>query len=219
MRLAASSALYRPLDTILGTPGLVRVTRVLASHGGSFDVAQIARRTGLSLPSVRYALRRLVALELITVAGAGRTMVVSLRTEHPLAPVLVSLFEAELRQAVDLREAILQAAMRVGNISTIWMYGSAARGTDSPGSDIDLALISSGDNPAGDRDAFRDALADIAPQLSRRISTIALSPHDLRSMAERRTPFWRELERDAVVVDGDSPAVYAPRARMSVGRR
>ena len=107
---ASSSALFRPLDHILGTPALVRVLRVLAGHGGSLGVSDIARRARLALPSTRDALRRLRESEVVSAVGAGRSMVCALRPEHPLAQALVALYGAEREQADAVLEAIRRAA-------------------------------------------------------------------------------------------------------------
>jgi len=209
MRPSASSTLYQPFDAIFGSPALVRVSRVLASHGGRLDVSEIAQRTKLSLPSVRAALRRLIQLDVVAAIGAGRTMVCSLRLEHPLAQAIVSLFDAERRQADQLLRAMREAAQQITpTLVALWVYGSAARGTDTSDSDIDVALVSYASSPAIDAETFRETLAQLAPGRASRISVISLTPGELRKIAKERTRFWRELERDAVIVVGDSPASF-----------
>lgn len=209
MRPSASSTLYHPFDSILGSPALVRVCRVLASHGGKLDVSEIAQRTKLSLPSVRTALRRLIQFEVVTAIGAGRTMVCSLRLEHPLSRSIVSLFDGERDQADQLLAAMREAAQQIApTLAALWVYGSAARGTDTPDSDIDVALVTYPSVPAIDAETFRESLARIAPERASRISVISLTPGELRKIAKERTSFWRELERDAVVILGDSPASF-----------
>lgn len=120
---------------------MVRVARVLADHGGSLGVSDIARRARLALPSTRTALRRLLESEVVTAVGAGRSMVCALRPEHPLAPALTVLFAAEREQADTVLGAIryAAAALRPAPLA-VWLYGSVARGEDEPTSDIDIAL-------------------------------------------------------------------------------
>lgn len=60
MRPTTASATFQPLDHLLGTPALVRVTRVLTSHGRGLAIPDLARRARLALPSTRGAVRRLV---------------------------------------------------------------------------------------------------------------------------------------------------------------
>ena len=206
MRPSASSALYHPLDHILGSPGVVRVARLLAEHGGSLGVSDIARRAKLALPSTRAALRRLREVEVVTAVGAGRSMVCSLRPAHPLVPALVALFAAERKQATVVLDAIRRAAgsLRPPPLA-VWLYGSVARGADEPSSDIDVLLVSALSEPTAQADALRDAIAVELRGRDRRVSVVALGPSDVTRLARTRAKFWRELQRDAVVLSGDAP--------------
>lgn len=195
------------MDQILGSPALVRVTRVLAGHGGFLAVADIAHRAKLTLPSVRAALRRLQDLELITAVGAGRSPVCAIRVEHPLAPALVSLFKAEREQVAALLNAVRESAVALRPAPlALWLYGSVARGHDDPASDIDVALVSAESQPTSQAEALRQAIDGALPAWAHRISVIALGPDDVRRLVRQKAEFWRELERDAVVLAGEAPA-------------
>lgn len=206
MRPPVSSALYHPLDHILGSPGLVRVARVLAGHGGSLGVSDIARRAKLALPSTRAALHRLLESEVVTAVGVGRSMVCTLRPAHPLMPALVALFAAEREQATVVLDAIRRAAssLRPAPLA-VWLYGSVARGVDEPSSDIDVALVSALSEPTPQADALRNAISAELHGREHRVSVIALAPGDVARLARTSATFWRELERDAVVLAGDAP--------------
>ena len=101
----------------------------------------------------------------------------------------------------------------------LWVYGSAARGSDRPDSDIDVALVSYATMPSIDAEELRKRIERTASSLARRVSVIALSHHDASRMAQRRSKFWRELERDAVVLFGDSPASFSKRPKRSATKR
>lgn len=213
MRPSPASTLYHPLDDVLGTRALVRVLRVLASHGGSLAVADIARRAKLTLPSVRTALRRLLDLEVTTGIGAGRSMVCELRQEHPLVPVLVSLFSVEQKQATTVLGAVREAAGRLDPAPwAVWLYGSVARGEDDAASDIDIALVTAAPESGAQADALRDAVSRTRAASAERVSVITMAPADVRRAARAKTPFWDNLRRDAVVLFGDAPADVLERA-------
>lgn len=207
MRPAPSSSLFQPLDHVLASTALVRVTRVLAAHGSGLGISDIGRRSKLALPSVRAAVRRLLDADLAAAVGAGRSMVCQLRPEHPLFQPLVDLFTAEREQADAVVAAIRTAAatLRPPPIG-VWLYGSVARGKDQPTSDVDVALISGEDQPSSQADALREGLADALSGRADRVSVIALGLSDVRRLAEQRAKLWRELERDAVVLLGEAPA-------------
>ena len=213
MRPSPASTLYHPLDDVLGTRALVRVLCVLATHGGSLAVADIARRAKLTLPSVRTALRRLLDLEVTTGIGAGRSMVCELRQEHPLVPVLVSLFSVEQEQATTVLGAVREAAGRLDPAPwAVWLYGSVARGEDDAASDIDIALVTAAPESGAQADALRDAVLRTRAASAERVSVITMAPADVRRAARAKTPFWDNLRRDAVVLLGDAPADVLERA-------
>jgi predicted nucleotidyltransferase len=207
VRPTASSALYYPLDEILGSPALVRVLRVLADHGASLGVSDIARRTRLALPSTRAAIRRLLSAELLTGVGAGRSMVCALRNEHPLAGALTALFAAERQQADEVLGAIRLAAagLRPQPLG-VWLYGSVARAEDTPASDVDIAMVSGRPEPSEQAEALREAIATALPGREHRVSVIAFAPADVRRLAAEGAEIWTELLRDAAVLVGDAPA-------------
>lgn len=219
MRPTSTSALYHPLDQILGSPGVVRTARVLADHGGSLAVADIARRARLALPSTRAALRRLLESDVVTAIGAGRSMVCALSPEHPLIPALVALFAAERAQATAVLDAIRGAARSLRPAPfAVWLYGSVARGADAPPSDIDVALVSAVSEPTPQADALRDAISAELRGQERRVSVVALGPSDVARLARTNAPFWRELERDAVVLAGDAPQGVLEQVKRKKGR-
>lgn len=213
VRPSPASTLYHPLDEVLGTRALVRVLRVLATHGGSLAVADIARRAKLTLPSVRTALRRLLDLEVATGIGAARSMVCKLRQEHPLVPVLVNLFSVEQEQATTVLGAVRDAAGRLDPAPwAVWLYGSVARGEDDAASDIDIPLVTAAPDPGAQADMLRDAVSRTRAASADRVSVITMAPADVRRAARAKTPFWDNLKRDAVVLLGDAPVDVLERA-------
>lgn len=177
-------------------------------------MADIARRSRLALPSTRAALRRLLESDLLTAVGAGRSMVCALRPQHPLTPALVALFASERAQASVVLDAIRRAAAALFPPPlAVWLYGSVARGADTPSSDIDVALVSAQSDPTRPANALRDAIASELLGQEHRVSVVALSPSDVAKLSRARTKFWRELERDAVVLSGDAPAGVLDRVK------
>lgn len=220
MRLAETSALYNPLEHILGSPGLIRVARVLAQHGGALGVSDISRRAKLSLPSTRAALRRLRESEIVTAVGAGRSMVCSLRMQHPLTPALVALFSAEEEYASDVLGAIRRATDSLEPTPlAVWLYGSVARGADTPTSDIDVAIVTAGARTADQADAVREGIRTELGEEDHRVSVIALGPKDVARLARTNSKFWSELRRDAVVLAGEAPDGLLKQLRRKATRR
>jgi predicted nucleotidyltransferase len=207
MRPSPSSSLFQPLDYVLASPALIRVTRVLAAHGSNLGISDVSRRAKLTLPSVRAAVRRLLDADIVEAVGVGRSMVCQLRPAHPLFQPIVNLFAAEREQADAVVTAIRTAAATLEPAPlAVWLYGSVARGKDQPTSDVDVAIVSGENQPSAQADALREGLTVALSGRADRVSVIALGPGDVRRLSQGRTKLWRELERDAVVLMGEAPA-------------
>lgn len=216
----ASSQLHHPLDEMLGSRALVRVIRLLAIHGGPLSIPDIARRTRLSLPSVRAAARRLIAQNLVTSSGGGRSIVCTLDAGHPMFTALRELYAAERRQADELLLGIRNAAAKVDPLPVgLWLYGSVSRGDDDSSSDIDIALVSLTDNVSRQADMLRESIAASATTGADRISVVGFGPNDVRRMVAARSEFWRGIERDSVVLMGDDPMTVRERFAGSGTRK
>ena len=206
IRTSNASAFHHQLDYVLGTRALVRVLRVLLGHGTILGAPDIARRAHISLPTARDALRQLLAAELVSCTGAGRSVVCGMRHDHPLAPALAALFAAERSHAESILAAVTSAASGLAPLPlAVWLYGSVARGEDDPSSDIDIALVSPLSHAGAQADALRQALAAALPQQTHRVSVVAFSRRDIQRLVSEEAPLWKDIVRDAVVLAGSDP--------------
>lgn len=216
MRPAGTSLFYHPLEEILGSRAVVRVARVLASHGGALSNPDIARRTRLSLPSVRTALRRLIAANVVVTSGSGRAILFALEGRHPLTPALRELYAVERRYADALLDEIRKAATQLNPAPLgVWLFGSVSRTVDGPGSDIDIALLGSNENVSSQAEMLRETIIASILFKSDQISIVGFGPKDVKRMIGDRSAFWRRMERDAVVLTGDDPITVRKRFTRS----
>lgn len=198
----------------------MRASRVLVTHGRGLAISDLARRARLALPSTREAVRRLVDAGFLDVIGAGRGSIYVVRPEHPLAAPIAALFEAERAQGDALLESVRTAAAdQRPPLVALWLYGSVARREDGPTSDIDLAAVFEDEEAAARRSELDDALVAASPAHARRFSLITLTPTDAARLAYEGTAIWREIERDAVILTGVSPAEVVKRARAGGAQR
>jgi predicted nucleotidyltransferase len=205
MRPASQSYLRHPLSSLLGSEAVVRVLRELALHGRELSTPLPARRTGLTDPSVRSVLAQLRDARLLRVYGQGRAASYQLDVAHPLGAMLLELFIREDQRPKSLFDALRDAAERLG-VLALWLFGSAARGQDRVGSDLDL-LLAVEDEAEVDRvaDAFRDVVAEIGEEQRLTISVVPVSGDDVLRLAGTDDPFWRELLADAQPLHGPGP--------------
>lgn len=101
-RPRAQSALRAPLNEMLANEANVRLLRVLALAGIPLGAGELSHRAQLGRTGVYPALAKLESVGIIELVGAGSTRQVELRKAHPLASVLVALFQAEAQRVESL---------------------------------------------------------------------------------------------------------------------
>lgn len=208
-----------PLTTILGTDATVRLLRELARHGGMLSAPELVRRTGLAVASVARGLEVLERVGVVEALGSGRAVLHRLRTDHPLARALDTLFEAEDARFRDVLDSVRQAAGVAGaGVVAVWLYGSVARGEDGPGSDLDLVLVADPDVLPALADALRDGLLAPGERLGFTPSVVALGTQDVLRLDAGHDPWWTSLVGDALAVLGPRPGELASLLRRGAGR-
>lgn len=211
------SALRFPLDEIFGSAGKVRVLRDLRRHGGYLSASTIVRRTALAKRTVQLALNALEEMEIVLTAGSPRTRLYRLNANHPLAPSIAAVFEAEDSRFETIIAAIRKAAARKG-VLAVWLYGSVARGEDGPESDVDIAIYADAGAAAEIERAVLDKLLLGGEQLLFRPSLSVLDERDVLRLAHSGDPWWRDVCRDALVIKGPPPDVAASALMRAAGR-
>jgi predicted nucleotidyltransferase len=196
------SHLRYPLTGLLGSAGSVRVLRALTADAAPQSAPQLAAAAGLTAQGARLVLDGLVRQRLVSALGSGRAQLYALNAAHPLAAALHSLFEAEHHRWLAVLGAIRAVLEGQGAaVSAAWLYGSVARGDDSHGSDVDLAIVVRAQSVA---DRVREELSAIEDEQFIRISLAALTPKDLSALPEG-DPWWTNVAREARVLKGPAP--------------
>lgn len=196
------SHLRYPLTSILGSAGSVRVLRALVADRAPQSAPQLAGVAGLTPQGVRLVLDTLARQQLVIVHGSGRTQLYALNPSHPFSGTLVALFREEQRRWDALLESIRAVLAKRGPaVSAAWLYGSVARGEDSPASDLDIAILVRSQSVA---DQVREDLMPLEDGQQLRISLTALTPKELAALPED-DPWWSDVVRDGRVLKGAAP--------------
>ncbi|MEW5928422.1 MAG: nucleotidyltransferase domain-containing protein [Gemmatimonadota bacterium] len=199
--------LFHPLDAILSSRSKVRLLRVLLPLDEAVSAREAARLAGTPLaPSLR-ALSDLASLGALRVTRLRGQHLYTVNRENPLVrDGLAPLFELEAARVSDvyarLRES-LGAEMAAGSVLTLAVYGSAARGEDRPGSDLDVLVVT---RDAGDAVRVHDALSRAAPAFDREfgldLAPMVLSRAQLDLQAEAQDPVIMAMREEARLVAG-----------------
>lgn len=110
------------------------------------------------------------------------------------------------RRTIDRFVALLRETFRTDLIS-VWLYGSRARGEQSgPESDIDLLVITRGGLKRDLRTVHRllDEATEIEGARPAFFSVVVWDPERLRDRREIDSFFVREVDRDKIVLYGES---------------
>lgn len=208
-----------PLTEILGSTAHVRTLRALYEHGGELSAPSIVRRTRLAKASVASALRVLEKLSVIRQIGSGRSILYCAEMRYPLAPMLSKLFEAEKKRSEAIFDTLKKTALQFDALA-VWLYGSAARGEDTPSSDVDIAIIMNTGAEAKIREKLRDKITQIGDEFCFLASATILDEADVWRLYSEADPWWLGIVEDAQVIAGSRPEKFAARiAKDTPARR
>ena len=99
---------------------------------------ELARLTGASPGTLKKELDALTSVGLLRLQKVGNQIQFSANTEHPVFPELSAL----VRKTTGLRDVLaLALAPLASQIEVAFVFGSMAKATEGPQSDVDLLLI------------------------------------------------------------------------------
>lgn len=196
-------------------PALTHDGDVLTALAGAEDRFTLSRLESLiphrSREGLRQALRRLVDEGIVDRQVAGTTHTYSLNRQHLAAPSIIELASLQTRFVERLRET-LQGWSPQPIFAAV--FGSSARGTMTPTSDIDLILI----HPDSDTSAWEadvDALALSAQRWTGRPMNILVMAREEVRDARHEEPVLQDIARDGLPVLGTMSSFV----RLIGGRR
>lgn len=191
-----------PVDTLGLADALFTTTqqRVLALLFGqpsrSFFATELIRLTGSGSGAVQREVKRLTASGLVNVRRIGRQKHYQANPDSPVFDELCSLVRKTVAMAEPIRQALEPMAAA---ITLALVYGSAANGTDTAHSDIDLLVV------ADDLtlESLYSALAPVEAALARPVRPTLYNVREFRNRVAHRSPFLtRVLERERIVLIG-----------------
>jgi predicted nucleotidyltransferase len=126
----------------------------------------------------------------------------------------MAMFEQEHARWDALNQALHEALQANPQVRSAWLYGSVARGEDTPHSDIDIAIVTQDDGP-GVADAVREALQALEERWDVHLSVVVLAPSDVARL-QPNDRWWLEMTKDAKLLKGVGPQQEALRCARAV---
>lgn len=194
-----------PLNYVLGTEAGVRILRVLTQTKSALGKTEVARRAELNASGVRRAIDSLLDLGLLEPVGTGPRQSVRLRPDHPLAPALESLFEAE-RGRFDMLLDDLRLAVEElrPHVAAAWIEGPVALEVDVPGDPLIVGILA----PSPQVDSLTDRLVVALESVMRRHDVlIEVRPRTRADLATASEHYLSQLA-SAILLVGPLPLSY-----------
>ncbi len=88
--------------------------------------------------------------------------------------------------------------------SSLTLYGSCATGTDAPGSDLDLLLIT-----RQREDPTPRTLEDLSSRTGRTVQLLKYTPEEWEKKAREDKPFYERVIIDGIAISGPLPVVVS----------
>lgn len=215
--LSIQSYLRFPLTRLLANGGAVRILRGLFLYGGPLSVTQLSHETGITPQGVRLALCNLIGQQIVTEMGRARSMLYQANMKHPMASSLNTLFADEKAHWESILRSLRSSIGAIDSVEAAWYYGSVARAEDRPDSDLDIAIVVSGELDAT-VEVVREALRFVESSYAITCSVAGVNISEVTRMAEENA-WWKEVARDAQVIKGVLPDRLVRQLAVSATKR
>lgn len=163
-------------------------------------VREISRLTGTTPGTMNKELSRLHEAGLLDRERVGNQLRYSANRSHQIYPELAGI----LRKTVGVADVLIEAlASLADSIELSFIYGSVARGTESPGSDVDLLIV--GNTDFG---SVIESLHGVEKKLGREVNAKVFSRREWNAKVRAGDAFAAEILKGPkikLVGDVDEP--------------
>ncbi len=196
----------RPLDTVLSAPSHISILRVLKDVKEGLSGREIARRAGLNHQTVALSLGRLETRRVVHRLGSGRNQLFRLNRDSNLVrKVLLPLLAAEQKQYMLLQKDL--AGVVAGHCLSAAIFGSVARGEETPASDLDILLIVEKKTPVV-QEIIRALVHAGMESWGIRVSPVTITRADFIRRAAEGDDLINNVLNEGVVLWGKNPRAF-----------
>lgn len=174
-------------DFLLGGTRAKLLTALCSKPNAQLFLRELSRNLAISVGTVQRELAALAAYGLVLRVERGNQVFYSINQSHPITPELISLLRKTSGLYFALREVFESFK---GVVQYAAVYGSFAKGTETPESDVDLLILGSL--------KVEDLLEKLAPleqQLGRMINPTIYSPEEFQTKLRSRNHFLNSVQK------------------------
>ncbi|MBU4173929.1 MAG: nucleotidyltransferase domain-containing protein [Actinomycetia bacterium] len=193
----------QPLDDLFSNPNNVRILRRLVLYPSPVITGRgLAREMGMSHATCIRALNNLVDIGIVTRRTVGRSSTYDILSDSVIyKAILGPAFKFEAGLLDSLVVTLLKGIK--GKVLAIYLFGSVARGEDTPYSDVDILLVL--------RDPWEKTQVEKALNRNREaayrlfrvgVNAITYNKSEFDRMKEKDHPLMAEIIREGVLLSG-----------------
>lgn len=130
------------LEDVLSSKAKIRLLKVLLKHPGKkFSGRELARLSGLSPRGAWLILELFKDYGIVELSRIGGTNAWSVNQESFVAKELAKFIDFDAKALKKLEESVVNALEKCKGVKKIVLYGSVAKSTEKPISDVDLFVL------------------------------------------------------------------------------
>ncbi len=189
--------MHNVLDEIVGNRTQVRLLRAFFSYPEKeFHERELERLMKIPQASVHRNVKRLIENGLLDMKRIGRANLYSLNRAHILHPLLKKVFEEEKNILVALRNLIAHDVRALPEADLAVLFGSIAKGTERPDSDVDIFILCRGDKSRLEGKLAGLALA-VRDGFGNTISPMIKTAEELKELKIK--PIYKEIKAGEII--------------------
>jgi len=189
---------HNALDDVLGSTIKIRLLRVLAKNASVFTGRELARLVGYSHTQTNSVLAELEIDGLVMKRHIGNANTYSLNRDNLLVSrIIVPAFRIEGQLIQDLANRFFEGMGK--DLVSIILFGSAARGEESSGSDLDLILVV---KDKSDLDKLEERVSELSLESANSfgglISPIVVTESEYVEKERSKSAFWKTVQKEGI---------------------
>jgi len=156
------------------------LTIFLTNPEKEYYIRELARMTGITLPSISQEIKNLEAADFLQGIRRGKSLFYKINKGHPIYSELKSI----IYKTTALGDVLRDALASVPYIDAVLIYGSIAKDAERRGSDVDILLIGT-----PDEDTLHKVISEVERKTNREINVITFSAEEWRQKLEKKNGF------------------------------